>query len=85
MVDWLRGKEDGRWVPSSPCYQALPIKAIANLIPGANATESIAPAIPYKEEFFKLAEAEIQVAEIQRSYKPLDMRLVVRRSRGSRV
>ena len=33
----------------------------------------------------KLAEAEIQVAEIQRSYKPLDMRLVVRRSRGSRV
>ena len=56
---------------------------MANLIPGANATESIAFAIPYKEEFFKLAEAEIQVAEIQRSYKPLDMRLVVRR--GSSV
>ena len=58
---------------------------MANLIPGANATESIAFAISYKEEFFKLAEAEIQVAETQRSYKPLDMRLVVRRSRGSRV
>ena len=35
------------------------------------------------QEVFKLAEAEIQVAEIQRSYKPLDMRLVVRR--GSSV
>ena len=31
---------------------------MANLIPGANATESIAFAIPYKEEFFKLAVAE---------------------------
>ena len=56
---------------------------MANLISGANATESIASAIPYKEKFFKLAEAEIQVAEIQRAYKPLDMRLVVRR--GSSV
>ena len=40
---------------------------------------------PIQGEVFKLAEAEIQVAEIQRSYKPLDMRLVVRRSRGFRV
>ena len=61
----------------------FPIQAMANLIPCANATESIASVIPYKEEVFKLAEAEIQVAEIQRSYKPLDMRLVVRR--GSSV
>ena len=58
---------------------------MANLIPGASATESIASAIPYKEEFSKLAEAEIKVAEIQRAYKPLDMRLVVRTSRVSRV
>ena len=83
MVVLLRRKEDGRWVPNSPCYQALPIQAMANLIPGANATESIASVIPYKEEVFKLAEAEIQVAEIQRTCKPLDMRLVVRR--GSSV
>ena len=40
---------------------------------------------PIQGEVSKLAEAEIQVAEIQRSYKPLDMRLVVRRSRESRV
>ena len=38
---------------------------------------------PIQGGVFKLAEAEIQVAEIQRSYKPLDMRLVVRR--GSSV
>ena len=38
---------------------------------------------PIQGEVSKLAEAEIQVAEIQRSYKPLDMRLVVRR--GSSV
>ena len=38
---------------------------------------------PIQGGVFKLAEAEIQVAEIQRAYKPLDMRLVVRR--GSSV
>ena len=51
----------------------FPIQAMANLIPCANATESIASVIPYKEEFFKLAEAEIRVPKWQKFKGPRNL------------